>query len=173
MSSHESSDLDELRPIPTPFATPAVMRFLLPREELRYMDRLHPVVLIVPTAIALAVCAVSGVLVTAVGAGPVLGLYLWIVIGAVAWLLYRVWRWSRTLLVVTDRRVVEIQSMLISRATIKPVFRQSVVFRQDPIGARLNYGTILTNTPNGDRVNTFKWIHNPRSFYKAVLDKAV
>lgn len=172
MSSHES-DLDELRPVPTPFPTPGVMRFLLPREELRYLDRLHPVVLVVPILTALAVCTVAGVLVTATGAGPVLGLYVWIVIAALVWLLYRVWRWSRTLLVVTNRRVVEIQSMLVSRATIKPVFRQSVVFRQDPIGARLNYGTILTNTPNGDRVNTFKWIHNPRAFYRAVLEKAV
>ena len=149
------------------------MRFLLPKEELRYMDRLHPVVLVVPTMIALAICAVTGVVVSALGAGPVLGLYVWIVVGALGWLLFRVWRWSRTMLVVTNRRVVEIQSMLVSRATIKPVFRQSVVFRQDPIGARLNYGTILTNTPNGDRVNTFRWIHNPRAFYKAVLDKAV
>lgn len=173
MSSSGSSDLDELRPVPTPFPTPGVMRFLLPKEELRYLDRLHPIVLVVPLAIALVVCAVTGVLVSVVGAGPVLQMYVWIVIGALGWFVYRVWRWSRTLLMVTDRRVVEIQSMLISRATVKPVFRQSVVFRQDPLGARLNYGTILTNTPNGDRVNTFKWIHNPRSFYKAVLDKAV
>lgn len=173
MSAHESSDLDELRPVPTPFPTPAVMRFLLPKEELRYLDRLHPIVLVVPALTALGICAVTGILVTAVGAGPVLGLYVGIVVAALGWLLYRVWRWSRTLLVVTNRRVVEIQSMMISRATIKPVFRQSVVFRQDPLGARLNYGTILTNTPNGDRVNTFKWIHNPRVFYRAVLDKAV
>lgn len=173
MSTHESSDLDELRAIPTPFPTPTVMRFLLPKEELRYLDRLHPIVLVVPLAIALGICLVTGIMVTAIGAGPVVGLYVVIVIGALLWLLYRVWRWSRTLLMVTNRRVVEIQSMMISRAIVKPVFRQSVVFRQDPLGARLNYGTILTNTPNGDRVNTFKWIHNPRVFYRAVLDKAV
>jgi hypothetical protein len=173
VSTHESSDLDELRPVPTPFPSPAIMRFLLPKEELRYLDRLHPIVLVVPTMIALGICLVTGIMVTAIGAGPVVGLYVWIVVGALLWLLYRVWRWSRTLLMVTDRRVVEVQSMLISRAVVKPVFRQSVVFRQDPLGARLNYGTILTNTPNGDRVNTFKWIHNPRVFYRAVLDKAV
>jgi hypothetical protein len=69
--------------------------------------------------------------------------------------------------------VFEVESLIISRATIKPVFRQAVVFIQDPLGERLNYGTILTQMPNGDRVNTFKWTHDPRRFYAAVTDRAV
>lgn len=163
-----------LRPAgPALVPLPDVTRYLLPKEQLLYLDRRHPIVLLGPALAAFAICVVAGLLVTASGAGAMLDLYVWIVVGAIGWLLFRVLRWTRTILVVSNRRVFELQAMLIARAAIRPVFRQSVVFRQDPIGQRLNYGTILTETPNGDRVNTFRWIHNPRAFYQAVTDKAV
>lgn len=172
--SDPDTERTPLRPPGPPLVPfPDVTRYLLPKEELLYLDRRHPVVLVPPTLTALAVAVVAGLLVTATGAGTMLDLYVWIVLGAVGWWLFRVLRWSRTMLVVTNRRVFEVQAMFISRAAIRPVFRQSVVFRQDPIGQRLNYGTILTETPNGERVNTFHWIHNPRAFYQAVTDKAV
>lgn len=152
---------------------PDVSRFLLPEEELRYQDRRHPIVLAPPLGIVLAVCILAGFIVTTVGAGVVLDLYFVVIIVSVLWFLYRVLRWSRVVLVATDRRVFEVESLIISRATIRPVFRQAVEFIQDPLGERLNYGTILTKTPNGDRVNTFKWIHDPRLFYQAVTDRAV
>ncbi len=159
------------RPVIVPL--PDVTRYLLPKEKLLYMDRRHPVVLVGPVLIALGICVLTGLLVTITGAGAMVDLYVWVVIGALLWVFFKVLRWSRTVLVVTDRRVFECESMLIARAAIRPVFRQSVVFRQDPVGQRLNYGTVLTETPNGERVNTFKWIHNPRAFYQAVTDKAV
>ncbi len=172
--SNRDTDIESLRPTqPALVPLPDITRYLLPQEQLLYVDRRHPVVLLGPVLVALGVSVVAGLLVTATGAGAMLDLYVWIVIGALAWVLTRVLRWSRTVLVVTDRRVFECRSMFIARAAIRPVFRQSVVFRQDPVGQRLNYGTVVTETPNGERVNTFKWIHNPRAFYQAVTDKAV
>lgn len=126
-----------------------------------------------PALIAFGIFIVAGMLVTASGAGAMLNMYALIVIGVVVWLVAQVVRWSRTVLVVSDRRVFEYWSLIMARAAIRPVFRQSVVFRQGPVGERLNYGTILTESPNGDRVNTFEWIHNPKAFYQAVTDKAV
>jgi hypothetical protein len=152
---------------------PDVTRFLLPDEELRYQHRRHPIVLLPPLALVVLLVVLAGFMVTAVGAGPVLNLYFLVIVGSALWFLYRVLRWTRVVLVVTDRRVFEVESLIISRATIKPVFRQAVVFIQDPLGERLNYGTILTQMPNGDRVNTFKWTHDPRRFYAAVTDRAV
>ena len=152
---------------------PDVTRFLLPNEELRYQHRRHPIVLVPAVMLTLAVILLAGFLATQVGAGAALNFYGVIVIAAVLWFLLKVLRWSRVMLVATDRRVFEVESMIISRATIRPVFRQAVVFVQSPLGERLNYGTILTQMPNGDRVNTFKWIHDPRRFYAAVTDRAV
>lgn len=152
---------------------PDVTRFLLPSEELRYAERRHPVVLLFPLLTVVAISLLAGIAVSAAGAGSVLDISIIVVALALVWLLYRVLRWSRLVLVVTDRRVVEVEKLIMNRASIRPVFRQAVVFVQDPIGERLNYGTILTQTPNGDRVHTFRWIHNPRRFYAAVTDRAV
>lgn len=152
---------------------PDITRFLLPNEELRYQHRRHSIVLLPSLALVVLLVVLAGFMVTAVGAGPVLNLYFLVIVGSALWFLYRVLRWTRIVLVVTDRRVFEVESLIISRATIKPVFRQAVVFVQDPLGERLNYGTVLTEMPNGDRVNTFKWIHDPRRFYAAVTDRAV
>jgi hypothetical protein len=154
-------------------AVPDVSRFVLPEEELRYKDRRHPIVLAGPVCIVLAAVIVAGLIVTTVGAGPVLDLYFIVIIAALGWFAYRLLRWMRVVLVATNRRVFEVELLVINRATIRPVFRQSVVFIQDPLGERLNYGTILTYTPDGNRVNTFKWTHNPREFYQAVTDRAV
>lgn len=162
-----------LRPRASLIPLPDVSGYLLPKEQILYLDRKHPMVLIVPALIAFGIFIIGGALVSASGAGPMLTLYVWIVLGVVAWLIVRVVRWSRTVLVVSNRRVFEYRRLMMAHAAIKPVFRQSVVFRQGPIGQRMNYGTILTETPNGDRVNTFEWIHNPTVFYQAVTDKAV
>jgi hypothetical protein len=154
-------------------SVPDISRFVLPEEQVRYRDRRHPIVLVGPLAVVIAVCVIAGVIVATVGAGPVLDFYFVVIVAAVGWFLYRLIRWSRVVLVVTDRRVFEVESMVINRATIRPVFRQSVEFFQDPLGELLNYGTVSTAMPGGDRVNHFKWVHNPADFYKAVTDRAV
>lgn len=152
---------------------PNVSRFVLPEEQVRYMDRRHPIVLAGPLAVVIAVCVVAGVIVATVGAGPILDFYFVVIVAAVGWFLYRAIRWSRVVLVATNRRVFEVESLVINRATIRPVFRQSVEFFQDPLGELLNYGTVSTAMPGGDRVNFFRWVHNPTDFYKAVTDRAV
>lgn len=162
-----------IRPRASHIPLPDVSRYLLPKEQIVYIDRRHPIVLVWPLLIALGIFLVAGLLVSASGAGPMVTVYAWVVVGLLVWLVARVVLWARTVLVVTDRRVFEYRSLVMARAAIRPVFRQSVVFQQGPVGERLNYGTILTEAPGGDRVHTFQWIHNPRAFYQAVTDKAV
>jgi hypothetical protein len=158
----------------TPFVPlPDITRFVLPEEEVRYRERRHPIVLIGPLAVVIAVIVFAGVIVATVGPEPILDFYYIVIIAALLWFLYRVIRWSRVLLVATNRRVFEVEAMIVNRATIRPVFRQSVEFIQDPLGERLDYGTISTAMPGGDRVNMFRWTHKPREFYQAVTDRAV
>lgn len=152
---------------------PDYRRSLLPGEVVRYADRLHPIVLVRPVAIVFGVLVGSGLLVSLSGAGPLLDLFGLVIIGSVGWLAFEIVRWGRRLLVVTDRRVVEVEHLINFRSEIKPVFRQAVIFVQSPIGELLNYGTVMTDTPTGERVHTFKWTHDPRAFYAAVTDRAV
>ena len=170
--SERDTELAALRPRAPIFPLPNVSGYLLPGEEIDYIDRKHPIVLLGPALLAFVIFVTAGFMVSITGAGPMVDLFVWIVVGAVAWLALRVLRWSRTVLVVTNRRVFEYQSMVIKRAAIKPVFRQGIVFRQDPLGRRLNYGTVLTKAPTGDNIHVFKWIHNPRAFYRALTDRA-
>ena len=154
-------------------ALPDISRFVLPEEEVRYLERRHPIVLIGPLAVVIAVIVIAGVIASTVGTEPIVDFYFVVIVAALGWFLYRVIRWSRVVLVATDRRVFEVESMLINRATIRPVFRQSVEFIQDPLGERLNYGTISTAMPGGARVNLFRWTQKPKEFYQAVTDRAV
>jgi len=170
--SERDTELSPLRPRASIFPLPNVSGYLLRGEEVAYIDRRHPVVLVGPALAAFAVFLLAGFMVTVTGAGVMVDLFVWIVLGAVGWLALQVVRWSRTVLVATNRRVFEYQSMIIKRAAIKPVFRQGIVFRQDPIGRRLNYGTVLTKAPTGDPIHVFRWIHNPRAFYRALTDRA-
>ena len=164
--------ITELRPRASVFPLPNVSSYLLRGEEVYYMDRRHPIVLIGPVLTAFAVFIVSGMLVTATGAGMMLDLFVWIVLAALAWVAFRILVWSRTVLVATNRRVVEYRSLIVNRAVLKPVFRQGIEFRQDPIGRRLNYGTVRTKAPTGEPIHVFRWIHNPRAFYQALTDRA-
>jgi hypothetical protein len=170
--SERDTELAALRPRASLFPLPNVSGYLLRGEEVHYIDRRHPVVLVGPALIAFGVFLLTGFLVSVTGAGAMVDLFVWIVLGAVGWLALRVLRWSRTVLVVTNRRVFEFRSMIVKRAAIKPVFRQGVVFRQDPVGRRLNYGTVQTRGPTGDPIHHFTWIHNPRAFYRALTDRA-
>lgn len=170
--SERDTELSLLRPRASVFPLPNVAGYLLRGEEVNYIDRKHPVVLVGPALAAFALFLLAGFMVTVTGAGVMVDLFVWIVLAAVIWLALRVLRWSRTVLVVTNRRVFEFQSMIIKRAAIKPVFRQGIVFRQDPIGRQMNYGTVLTKAPTGDPIHVFRWIHNPRAFYRALTDRA-
>ena len=170
--SERDTELATLRPRASVFPLPNVSGYLLRGEEVHYIDRKHPVVLVGPALVAFAIFVLAGFMVSVTGAGAMVDLFVWVVLGAVGWLALRVLRWSRTVLVVTNRRVFEYQSMIIKRAAVKPVFRQGIVFRQDPVGRRLNYGTVLTKAPTGDPIHVFKWIHNPRAFYRALTDRA-
>jgi hypothetical protein len=170
--SSGDTELTELRPQVSSIPLPDISGYLLHGEEIAYIDRQHPIVLVGPVLGVLAVLAVAGVLVSASGAGMMVGLFGWIFAAAVVALLVRVLLWARTVLVISNRRVFEYRSLIVKGAAIKPVFRQGILFRQGPIGRSLNYGTIITRSPTGDPIHVFRWIHNPRAFYQALTDQA-
>lgn len=156
-----------------PIPAPDVHRFLLPDEQLRYVARKHPIRLVRPAAELAAVWLLGGFLLRALGRNPFVDL-IGVLLGfAVLRFLIRCLIWSRTVLVATNRRVFEARLLITSQSKVLPVFRQSVVFQQEPIGRALNFGTVLVQTPAGERVHTFHWLRDPQRFYEAVTDRAV
>lgn len=157
----------------TLFPAPDVRPYLLPGEEVRYVDRRHPVVLLGRLGIVAVAAVLLGALVNAAGEPLLVTVYGYAVLAAVLWLLYRTVQWGRRLLVVTDRRVFVLDGILVRRVEVKPVFRQSVVFVTNPVAEALGTGRVMTTTATGDRVHSFRYLHDPHGFYEALTERAV
>lgn len=121
---------------------------------------------------ALLVVAVLAVLLLGTPTVGLLGLGGLVIVGAALYLAYRYVHWSRTVLVVTNRRLFQLVSLGIKRVTVLPVMRQSIVFRQSPVGRALGFGTVQVKTANGSVLYNFDWLGDPVRFRDEVTDIA-
>jgi hypothetical protein len=162
-------------PDPTPY--------LLPNEEVRLVVRQHhPIVLlpVVTLAGVIIVVTLAGVIIVGVVAvlllstptRPMVVAGAVIVVGVLLWAGYRRLHWNRTVLVVTNRRLFQLVSLGIMRVTVLPVIRQSVVFRQSPVGRMAGYGRVLVQTPTGSTLHDFNWLADAEAFRDAVTNVA-
>lgn len=143
-------------------------------EKVQLTIRRHHPIVLVP------VFGLAGVVIVAVLALLLLGTPTleMLFAGAVAivaillWVGYKWLHWSRTVLVVTNRRLFELVSLGIRRVTVLPVVRQSVVYRQSPLGNAVGYARVLVQTPTGDTLHDFKWLADAAMFRDAVTDVA-
>jgi uncharacterized membrane protein YdbT with pleckstrin-like domain len=118
-------------------------KYLEPGERVRLEERPHPAALLKPLARSLALALVGAVLVIAapatlglVGAG-LLG------VGAVL-ALAAVWRWDRTLLVVTSDKLFVVYGVAQRRAAAVRLARVGPVeVEQGVLGRLMGYGTII------------------------------
>jgi membrane protein YdbS with pleckstrin-like domain len=60
----------------------------------------------------------------------------------------------------------------IKRVTVMPVLRQSIVFRQSPIGRAMGFGTVEIKTANGSVLYSFNWLGDAERFRDEVTDIA-
>lgn len=148
--------------------------YLLDEERVALVIRRHHPIVLLPAA-ALTLVIVLAVLwflargdltgATFVGAMLILG-------GAAFFFFYRWIHWSRTVLVVTNRRLFEYVSLGIKRVTVLPVARQSIVFRQSPIGRAMGFGRVQVKTPNGAVLHDFEFLLEPARFRDEVTNIA-
>jgi membrane protein YdbS with pleckstrin-like domain len=94
------------------------------------------------------------------------------VVAALVYFGYRYIHWSRTVLVITNRRLFQYVSLGIKRVTVMPVLRQSIVFKQTPIGRRLGFGTVTIKAPNGSMLFNFDWLADVERFRDEITDLA-
>jgi membrane protein YdbS with pleckstrin-like domain len=135
--------------------------------------RYHPIVLTGAAALVIATTVVG--LLVLVLAGPTTQLatvVLVAVLAALGYFVYKWVHWSRTVLVITNRRLFQFVSLGIKRVTVMPVLRQSIVFRQSPIGRAMGYGTVEIKTANGSLLYSFNWLGDAERFRDEVTDIA-
>jgi len=153
-------------PDPTPY--------LLPKEEIRLVVRRHHPIVLVPV-VALAGVVILGVIAVLLLSAPtpeMLAAGAVIVVGVLLWVGYRWLHWNRTVLVVTNRRLFQLVSLGVMRVTVLPVVRQSVVFRQSPVGRMVGYGRVQVQTPTGSTLHDFNWLAEAGPFRDAVTNVA-
>lgn len=148
--------------------------YLLPEETIRLViRRYHPIVLSGPAAIVAGVFLVGVLLVVLTGPSTQVVLALLLALGAaLANFAIRWVRWSRTVLVITNRRLFVFRSLGIKRITVLPVLRQSIVFRQTPIGRQLGFGTVKVQAANGSTLYNFDWLGDADRFRDEITNLA-
>lgn len=117
---------------------------------------------------------IVGVLVlTFAGPSPeVVAFVLALVMAALVYFAYKWIHWSRTVLVITNRRLFQFVSLGIKRVTVMPVIRQSIVFKQSPIGRALGFASVVVKTANGAELFNFNWLGDPERFREEITDLA-
>jgi uncharacterized membrane protein YdbT with pleckstrin-like domain len=117
--------------------------YLEPGERVRLEERPHPAALLRPLGRAVALAVVGAILVLA--APATLGLVGAALLAAAAVLaLASVWRWDRTLLVVTSDKLFVVYGIAQRRAAAVRLARVGPVeVEQGVLGRMLGYGTVI------------------------------
>lgn len=159
---------------PLPQGLPDPTKYLLPQETVRLVvRRYHPIVLTGAAAVVLVVAIVGlGVLVAVGPSRELIAFVLMVMILALGYFAFRWVHWSRTVLVITNRRLFQFVSLGIKRVTVMPVLRQSIVFKQSPIGRAMGFGTVVVKTPAGSELFNFNWLGDAERFRDEITDLA-
>ena len=159
---------------PLPAGLPDPTKYLLPEEKLRLVvRRYHPIVLTGAAALVIAATVIGLVILVFVGPTAQLAtVVLLAVIVSLGYFGYKWVHWSRTVLVITNRRLFQFVSLGIKKITVMPVLRQSIVFKQTPIGRAMGFGTVEIKTANGSVLYTFNWLGDAERFRDEVTDIA-
>jgi hypothetical protein len=137
------------------------------------LRRYHPIILTGAAGIVLGVTAVGLIVLFVAGPTPEIAtVVLAAVLASLAYFGYRWIHWSRTVLVVTNRRLFQLVSLGIKRVTVMPVLRQAIVFRQSPIGRAMGFGTVQIKAPTGSLLYSFNWLADAERFRDEVTDLA-
>ncbi|HEX6254778.1 MAG TPA: PH domain-containing protein [Euzebyales bacterium] len=157
-------------PVGLPDPTP----YLLPEEKLRFVVRRHhPIVLVPAAAIAVVVLIIALLMLTnAVLSPATVGVALLVIAGGVLYFAYRWMHWRNTVLVVTNRRLFELVALGIKRVTVMPIMRQSVVFRQGPLGRALGFATVQVQSATGAVLYNFNLLADPIEFRDQITNVA-
>jgi membrane protein YdbS with pleckstrin-like domain len=157
-------------PVGLPDPTP----YLLPEETLRFVVRRHhPIVLVPAAAVAAVVLVIAVLMLTNVVLTPVtVGVALLVLAGGALYFAYRWMHWRSTVLVITNRRLFQLVALGIRRVTVMPIMRQSVVFRQGPLGRALGFATIQVETATGSVLYKFNLLADPIEFRDQITNIA-
>lgn len=142
---------------------------LTEHEEIRLATRQHSIVLWKPfIALALALMLLVRATIDGGSLGSTQDVFLWLVLAALLWLLWRWVSWRRNLFVATDRRILKVYGVL--STTVDSMRNQKVTdmrYRRDPIGEVLGYGSITIESAGQEQaLHDITFLPFPRENYQ-------
>lgn len=148
--------------------------YLLPEEREVLRVRRHAFVLLKPLAQTLLIW-LAALLLMFLGtgqSGPLRMITVLLLVAGVLRSVFAWFRWHRTVLVITNRRVFEYTAMGLRRVTVRPVLRQAILYRQTPLGRAFGFGTVIVMTPGGGELFKFEPLADPERFRDEITSLA-
>ena len=153
-------------------AVPAsVNKYLLPGESHVITVREHPAVLLVRASLVLLGLGIAGWLSSSIGNGTAV-LVIWILwVILLGWFGVKVWDWAIHYFVVTSKRIMLVQGVILRRVNFVPLDKVTdVEFRRSQTGRLLGYGELEIRTPGQDTgaLQHVRFIPYPEQIYLEV-----
>jgi len=148
----------------------SVNKYLLPTESQVINVRQHPVVLLRRALLVLAGLPLAGWLTSIVRNGNA-RLVIWILwVLLLLWLGGKIWSWAVYSLVITSKRILVAQGVILRRVNFIPLDKVTdVEFRRSQAGLLLGYGELEVMTPAGDAVlRNIRFLPYPEQVYLEV-----
>ncbi|MGH8885766.1 MAG: PH domain-containing protein [Egibacteraceae bacterium] len=147
-------------------------RYLAKGEDEVFLTHRHPAVLIppaVPAVIALLIAFVVGSLLGPGGFGTLLW---WLTVPFVLWLVWRVLEWRFDRIVLTTRRIIVVDGIIVRKVGMMPFVKVTDLGYKRSLWARLlGYGAVrLESAGQVQDLEHISYIPNPDDFYKVLSE---
>jgi uncharacterized membrane protein YdbT with pleckstrin-like domain len=150
-------------------------RYLTPAEKIVFRTRLHWVRILRPWLLFFLVLLFSGLLGSRVSGDQnnVNGILFLVVVGFLAWALWRTFEWYREWFIGTDRRLMLTLGIVTRKIAMIPLGKVTDMrYDRPPIGQILGYGSFVLESAGQEQAfREVKYVPNPDVLYRRISEE--
>src|SRR3954451_869413 len=147
-------------------------RYLTPAEKIVFRTRLHPIRIVRPWLLFVAVLLVAGALGSVLprNNGGVRGSLFFVVVGFLAWAIWRTFEWYREWFVGTDRRLMLTLGIVTRKIAMIPLGKVTDMrYDRPPVGQILGYGSFVLESAGQDQAfRVVEYVPSPDLLYPRI-----
>jgi uncharacterized membrane protein YdbT with pleckstrin-like domain len=150
-------------------------RYLTPAEKIVFRTRLHWVRILRPWLLFFLVLLFSGLLGSRVSGDQnnVNGILFLVVVGFLAWALWRTFEWYREWFIGTDRRLMLTLGIITRKIAMIPLGKVTDMrYDRPPIGQILGYGSFVLESAGQEQAfREVRYVPNPDVLYRRISEE--
>jgi uncharacterized membrane protein YdbT with pleckstrin-like domain len=150
-------------------------RYLTPAEKIVFRTRLHWVRILRPWLLFFLVLLFSGLLGSRVSGDQnnVNGILFLVVVGFLAWALWRTFEWYREWFIGTDRRLMLTLGIVTRKIAMIPLGKVTDMrYDRPPIGQILGYGSFVLESAGQEQAfREVRYVPNPDVLYRRISEE--